>query len=269
MLGLLFAGAVEASSQDVANRIAFEVATIRPSASDSHGSNLNFDVGRVRARNITLQFLLQEAFHLNSGSDDQISGGPSWLRSAAFDIDAKEDDVLSARLEKLPPDERSELLRQLLQALLVDRFGLKFHYEMRVAPIIALTVAKRGSKLEPAEKLPKSGAAAAPRWGGLHNNGNGEVEGRGATMDMLVNVLASQAEIGGRVAVNQTGMTGKYDFTLRWTPEVGEPLGGAYATPEGPSLFAAVQEQLGLKLESRKAPLRVLVIDSVAKASEN
>ncbi len=252
----------------------FEVATVKPGAPDSNDSNVGFNVGRFTTKNATLKFIIQIAYNLNSGSEEQIVGGPSWVRSAPFDIYAKEDDALAAKIEKMPAEEHAETLRVMIQRLLADRFGLTVHFETRELPVNALVVAKGGSKLKPsvaAATSEGSGSGSAPRWGGLHNDGHGEVEGRSATLDMLANVLAAQPELGGRTVVNKTGMSGSYDFTLRWTPDIGTgaPSGKEGADAAGPSLFTALQEQLGLKIESRKEPLQVLVIDHVGKPSEN
>lgn len=250
----------------------FEVATVRPSAPDVRESNIGFRAGHFTAKNANIKFILQYAYHLPSGSGDLISGAPAWASSAGFDIDAKEDDVLAARIEAMTLDERGEVLRPMIQALLADRFALKAHYETRERPVLAMTVAKRGSRLTPTSKAVESaGAAGPPRWGGLHNNGQGEMEGRGATLEMLANVLGAQPEVGDRVIVNETGMVGTYDFTLKWTPEAGAGASSekSNAGVSGPSLFTALEEQLGLKMASRKEPVKVLVIEHLERPSEN
>jgi uncharacterized protein (TIGR03435 family) len=238
----------------------FEVATIRPSSPDAQGSNLNFGENRVTASNMQLRFLLQYAYGLNTGSNDQIVGAPAWIDSLRFDIDAKEDEESAVKIGGMAAAERMATLRQMLQGLLIERFQLKAHHETRQLPVLALTVAKGGAKLTPV------GAVAPDGWTGLHNPRRGETEGRDVPVQMLVETLSSKPEIGGRLVVDATGLQGKYNFKLDWTPE-GTKARDADAG--GPSLFAALQEQLGLKLESRKAPVDCLVIDHLVQPSGN
>jgi uncharacterized protein (TIGR03435 family) len=209
--------------------------------------------------------------------DFQISGGPGWINSERYDIQARPD--RSEPAESLPPDPRKmtdaqlktigDQMRERLRALLADRFQLTIHRETKDAPVYALVVGKNGSKLQAAEE-----GKDGPR--GMRM-GRGQLTGMSAPLSMLANTLSSQL---GRPVLDRTGLTGKYDFKLEWTPDPGQgdgPPGGLPPgieappppDPNGPSLFTAVQEQLGLRLESQKGPMEMIVIDRVEKASEN
>jgi uncharacterized protein (TIGR03435 family) len=170
----------------------------------------------------------------------------------------------------------------MLQALLADRFKLSIHRETKELPVYALVAAKNGPKLQEAKAdatYPNGikGPDGVAR-GGMMRIGGGEVTGQGLPIANLTRMLSQQL---GRTVIDKTGLTGKYDFTLQWTPDEsqgpmfkgadGAPPGGNPAPPEssGPSLFTAIQEQLGLKLESQKGPVEIIVIDHVEKPSQN
>jgi uncharacterized protein (TIGR03435 family) len=242
---------------------AFEVATIKP-AVDSKYSNINFNGQHFSAKNMPLRAVLQVAYDLNFES--QIVNAPGWVESVRFDIDAKEDEATARKQAALPRDLAVEAYRPLIQALLADRFSLKVHHESREFPVLALVAAKGGAKLTPsndaaAAEPDNAKPASSQSWQGLHNK-NGAIEGRSVTLGMLASALGWRPEAAGRMVVDQTGLTGKYDFTLTWAPE-GMP------NADGPSLFTALQEQLGLKLEPTKAPVDILVIDHVEMPSAN
>ena len=162
-----------------------------------------------------------------------------------------------------------ELVRQKLQALLADRFQLTLHHETKEQPVYALVIGKNGSKLQESQSKQE----------GRHMMmGRGELNGEGVPLDMLVSNLSRQV---GRPVIDRTGLKGNYDFKLQWTPDPGQsggPMGGPPPPgveappppdPNGPSIFTAVQEQLGLRLESQKGPVDLIVIDRVEKPSEN
>jgi uncharacterized protein (TIGR03435 family) len=150
----------------------------------------------------------------------------------------------------------------MVQRLLEDRFKLKVHHEMRDLPVYELVAAKGGPKLKPsadtAVKLSELGITATA----------GHIEGRKAKVVMLTDVLGFQRETGSRKVLDKTGLVGEYDFTLRWTQET-EPGVPAPADAPWPSLFTALQEQLGLKLELTKGPMDTIVIDYADMPSEN
>jgi uncharacterized protein (TIGR03435 family) len=193
---------------------------------------------------ITLLDLIADAYGLRY---DQIGGGPNWLGSDHFDIVAK------AAGEG--PLARSQAM-QMLQSLLADRFQVKVHRETKEMPVYALVAGKNGAKLK--ESPPDAAGGTSVRAGsmGMH------MEASKGTMDQLSRQLSLTA---GRPVLDRTGLTGHYTYTLDWLPANGA------APPESdiPSIFTAVQEQLGLKLEATKAPIVMLIIDRAEKPSEN
>jgi uncharacterized protein (TIGR03435 family) len=258
----------------------FEVASIKPNHSRELNISFGFHPGRFVATGTTAKQLIALAYDVR---DLQVSGGPSWVDSERYDIEAKEPDSVVAELPKLPPNQRAEQLRLMVQSLLADRFKLKLRHESKEHPVYALVVAKNGPKLQeakPGDTYP-NGMKGPDGVGhaGMMRMGPGQLAGQGTPMESLARLLSEQL---GRTVLDQTGLKGNYDFTLQWTPEQGEammlkgPEGGKPGTdnaapPEssGPSIFTAIQEQLGLKLESTKGPVEILVIDHVEKPSEN
>jgi uncharacterized protein (TIGR03435 family) len=228
----------------------FDVVSIKPAApgTPSGGAYLLFPGGRFVGKNLPVKRLIIEAYEM---SDFQVTGGPGWIDSERYDIEAKADGLT-----------KIDELRKLTQALLADRFKLQAHRAMKNLPIYALVVAKKGSKMHasqnPDPQKPRfvSGARIAGDF----------------PMDDFAKVLQP---ILGRSVVNRTGLHGVYDLNLEWTPGVGQgpPVPGVAAQPpadpNGPSLFTAIQEQLGLRLASKKGPVEILVIDQVEKPSEN
>jgi uncharacterized protein (TIGR03435 family) len=243
------------------NAPAFEVATIKPSNPETRSSGFYINDDSIELTNMPLTVLLQFAYNLNSGSVDQIIGGPPWMGSSRFDINAKEDAELAARINHLPREERLATQRQMVQALLAERFQLKVHHETREFRVLALRAVKSGAKLT--ETKPDSHDGS---WTGLRGS-KGKIEGRGATIKMLVASLSSKPEMGGRLVIDDTGLSGKYDFELTWSPQSLASQGSDDAG--GPSLFAALQEQLGLKVEDRKSPVDCIVIDHVEMPSKD
>jgi len=222
-------------------RAEFEVASIKPTTTEG-SFTVNFPPGgRFSARNLTVQNLLRNAYGLQ---DYQISGGPGWITTAGFDIEAR-----AGAGGGEPPREQ---VLQMIQALLADRFHLALHRENRQLPIYALVVGKTGPKLQ----------AADSSVGGTKTM-LGQLIVKKMSMTSLAEILAFDLE---RPVRDETGLKGDFAFTLEWTRGLGESDAGPSSRP---SLFTAVQEQLGLKLESTKGPIEVLVIDHVEKPSEN
>jgi uncharacterized protein (TIGR03435 family) len=254
--------------------MSFDVATIKPSDPNTGHASLMMGSDKFETENQTLKAILKFAYNLNMGGDQQISGGPAWVGSAKFDITAKEDAETAAALHKMPPDERVDKVRLMVQGLLAERFKLKVHHEMKDLPVYAMTVAKSGVKMTPVVAVPVATdgtAPARPQGSGIRRMGAGQMQGINTTPELLANVLGSQPEIGGRMVLDKTGSTGKYDFMLKWTPDAGMGGTDAGAAPEssGPSLFTALQEQLGLRLDATKGAVDTIVIDSVEMPSEN
>jgi len=286
ILGL---GVIVAFCQPAAPQPTFEVASIKP-ASPGAGPGRTLMLvpgGGLRANNVTLRMLIAFAYDVK---DFEISGAPNWLNSERYDINAKPDapdepasNTDLARMTAHQGQAFQNRVRQRLQALLADRFQLKIHRESKESPMYALVVAKNGPKLKeaaPREPPPGQNAPEPPGRGSPNGPfrglrmGRGQLTGGGATLAMLANVLSNQL---GRSVVDKTELKGEYDFTLEWTPEPGQ--GPPFGTPppdaapppdvSGPSIFTALQEQLGLRLESAKGPVEILVVDHAEKPDEN
>jgi len=225
----------------------FEVATIKPAAPspDGHTHINNPSDDRFSAINITLLNLMQWAYSM---PERQILDGPSWLGETRFDMQAKAD--IGDQFKNLPSDQGSALKRQMVQALLADRFHLKLHQETRTLPAYDLVLAKGGSKLQPSQSNGKSFGV-----------GRTHFDGQGLTVTIIAEELS---QITGRIAVDKTGLTGRYDLKLQWSPD-----DAAATEAEFPTLFTAIQEQLGLKLEPAKEPVPVLVIDHIDLPTPN
>lgn len=209
--------------------------------------------GSFRTINVSLKGLLQFAFGLPETQILDVTGPAA---SQTFDIDAKVDDATEEQMHKLSSDEGRLRKQQMVQALLAERFKLVSHSETRELPVYALVVTKGGSKLQ----ATKSNGLKISSW-------YGRLEAEGVTTDGLARELA---KVVGRVVVDKTGIPGRFDVTLRWTPDQGpEKLNGEPIPDPPPSIFTAVQEQLGLKLDSQKGSVQVLVVEHVETPTAN
>jgi uncharacterized protein (TIGR03435 family) len=237
----------------------FDVISIHlsPPSPDGHNHIWNDPhESHFRTGNLSIRDLIQYAYNLPKS---QILGGPQWLNSAMYDIDAKSDPEQDAKLKSVSSEDAAQQKRLMVQALLADRFALVAHHESRELPIYNLVLTKDGPKFQPSER---SGTTIDTGRSRMH------IAGSDDTIALLARELAQSQ---GRVVVNRTGLTGRYDLTLRWTPDDAPPplLNGAPDPNAPPGLFTAIQEQLGLKLESSKGPVEVLVIDRIAQPSPN
>jgi uncharacterized protein (TIGR03435 family) len=241
-------------------KLAFEVASIKPGEPDSNRVSLGIRPGnRFGTTNASLKTLIGFAFDLR---DHQISGGPNWITSARFNIDAKPDPAIVIA----PPPNGTAQMREMVQSLLADRFKLAFHHETREEPVYELVVDKGGPKL-------KETMVTDPKQGFGLRMGMAEINATATSVAMLANQLSQRL---GRSVIDKTGLTGKYDFVLKWTPDA-LPVGGPprgddrepAPDPNGPSIFGALQQDLGLKLQSAKGPVEVLIIDHAEKPDAN
>ena len=240
----------------------FEVATVRPNGSGAANSSINVQPGgRLTATNQTLRNLIRNAFNRQP---DQMVGGPDWIDSDRFDIVAKVSDADLDAKGMMPAPQF--MLR--VQSLLEDRFRMITHWETRELPVYALVIATPG-KLGPKLRAHTGGCdrardAGPPAPGtppmncGTRTNMTptaGKVSGSGITMQTFARNLAGGT---GRNVVDKTALEGSYDLELEFTPD---------QSPDttGPSLFTAMQEQLGLKLDAQHAPVEVVVIDRLEK----
>jgi bla regulator protein BlaR1 len=200
------------------------------------------------------------AYNLPFGSErTRIVGGPDWLLTAQYDIQAKIDDSLYAAMQKMAPEQQREQVDLMEQSLLAERFELKMHFETRDMPVYALVVAKGGLKLTPAKDGETTSISSL----------NSEMIAKSVTLDDFAQ-SSLWTPIGGRLVVDQTGLKGAYDFTLNWGQEqIVAPEAGQESAPVLSPIFTAIQQQLGLKLVPTKAPVEVMVIDHIEKPSEN
>jgi bla regulator protein BlaR1 len=227
----------------------FEIASVKPSPSGPSGAEFNFAAGGgLAVRNADLKGIIQMAFDSQAF---QIAGAPGWTTSARYDIFAKSADARPGA----SPDELRQDARRKLQTLLADRFQLLFHRETRQVNIYHLTIAKDG-----------------PKFAGAHDSGpNGGINGRcgqyvgtKSSIGSLVYMLSR--ELGSPID-DRTGLTGRYDFKLEYAP-----TGTCQQVADNgdrPSVFSALQDQIGLKLESAKGPVEIIVIDRIERPTGN
>lgn len=279
---LSFAHASAKHLQSTENtKAVFEVASIKPNHSGSSGHHSDFSHGRLVATNITTKTLIRRAYGV---SDYQISGEPEWVDSDAYDIEAKMDDAAAEAWQKLPDEDRAEQYKGMFQALLAERFNLKVGHETKQLPVFALVVAKGGIKFSPTKLPPEDPSRAnssqepnQPRRGTSVSGRGREYTASGTAVKMTAwaSALSSLPELEGRIALDETGLPGEYDFSMKWTRERPSDVRDAPAAAavaldtSGPSLFTALQEQLGLKLEAKKGPVDTIVIVHIERPSEN
>jgi bla regulator protein blaR1 len=250
----------------------FEVETIKPGQPGATGIRAFGPKGadRFLAINVTVKDLIDFAYTIDD--DRQVVGLSGWMISKRFDIDAKVGDAEVAAMSKLPHLRMMDPYRFMQQSMLADRFKLKVHFETKELPIYALLIAKGGPKLKASEMNPAHPAETAKP--GSLETGVGRAAATGVTMGMLVELLERQNEVGnppggrGRKVVDKTNLRGLYDWTLNWTPWQ-NLSSGELSESKGPSLFTALQEQLGLKLEPARGKVEVVVIDHIDLPSEN
>ena len=230
----------------------FEVVSVKPADPDARGGGIGFPNGTFTATNIPARSLITLAYDIPSF---QLTGGPNWTSDERYDVVAK----MPAGAVKPAGPERWAQMRMALQALLADRFQLAIHRESRMIPGYALVVVKNGFKLK---KIADEGNADFSSY-------RGKLVAHKISMDLLARNLSGNLS---SPVVDMTGIRGVFDLTLEWSPdEVQAPAkaGGEAVEVAGPSIFTAVQQQLGLKLETRKAPVEMIVIDRIEKATAN
>jgi uncharacterized protein (TIGR03435 family) len=230
--------------------VAFEAATIKRNLSNSAGMETLFMAGGFRAQNHPVRELIRYAYEVQSY---RIVGGPDWIRAERFDV-----------IGRAAGDVPRGALSAMLQTLLADRFKLRAHLEVREMPIYALVAARSdrrpGAQLTPGSAarcrppgpgVPSWEAGKPPRCGALLSN-PGVAMGYSVTLKQLADFLAETVD---RSVVDRTGLSETFDLDLKWAPGL--------IDEKAPGLFTALQEQLGLRLESQRGPVEVLVVDDV------
>jgi uncharacterized protein (TIGR03435 family) len=218
----------------------FEVASIKPCIADPHSSGMTTGHGRLNASCVTLKRSIMGAYGVGP---NQVVGGLDWLDSERFDIVAKAE-----------TPEGDHGLMAMLQTLLTERFHLALHREDRPIQAYLMEVGKNGPKLEKGDGTE-----------GKTDNGRGNLVVTNTTMDRFAEVLSRQMDL---PVINHTALDGVFNVKLKWTPESARAAADG-ATADGPSVFTAIQEQLGLRLRAQKVPVEVLVIDHAEKPSAN
>jgi uncharacterized protein (TIGR03435 family) len=259
-LALLTAGAV--FGQTPVGAPAFEVASVKPAAPPANPGQLRVemggDPGMIDYKNVSLKTVIARAYRMK---EFQISG-PDWIETARFDI-----------LAKVPPNAPKGQIPPMLQNLLAERFKLTVHREQKVMPVYAMVVGKGGLMVKPMEGEPE---------GSMSNKFS--PKGRAFSGQMTLSALAAAlSQMLDRPVVDLSGIKGTYDIDLEWVPDehessaltkmriMGGPAGGGAEAhgetpdPNGQSIFGALQEKLGLRLEGRKSPVDILVVDAAEK----
>jgi uncharacterized protein (TIGR03435 family) len=213
--------------------------------------------------------LIQSAYGLFNR--DRIVAAPSWVDTERYDVAAKIEPSVIDDLQKLNPSQISAARNQMLQALLADRLMLALHRETRELTVYSLVVAKNGPKIQESKPIDAvlGGSNGRGGRGGLGpgmSARSGSIKGRSVTLRSFADFLAAQL---GRPVLDKTGLTGLYDLDLQWTPDDNELQSPPGSAPNGPAIFTAIQEQLGLKLEAGKGPVEIIVIDHIERPSGN
>jgi uncharacterized protein (TIGR03435 family) len=256
-----------ATAPDYVPTLTFDVASVRES-SPPQGNGLRVGVSspphscKFAASNFPAKGLLQAAY----GFGTPITGGPDWLNDHFFTVETKCDHSVDEQLAKLTDDQAKLEKQHMLQALLAERFQLKAHTEVKESSVYAITVAKGGHKLHEVKIDPDDPNHPNPALTGVDVQAHGGAQGlefvvHSASLRSIAGMVTSQIEA---PVVDHTGLPGYYDFTLQF----GRPWSAN--NPDGwPDIFTAIQEQLGLKLESTRAPIDVLVIDHMEMPTAN
>jgi uncharacterized protein (TIGR03435 family) len=263
-IALAAAPLCDAQPRTVMAPIAFEAASIKPSSATGNSKTINVDFGSVQIKAMSLKDLVLRAYGrgraLQLSRSDLVAGGPRWCETDLYDVYAKPGQDLNRSGEQI-----SEMLKTLLR----DRFKLAFHQESKEASGYLLGVAKNGPKMT--KRSPGYGGAAhSLRTSGRNPQGGFEAKWRDAPLTSVADYLGSY--VLDLPVVDRTGLAGTFDLDLNWTPDETQ-FGGRYKEAQErsrlPSLFAAIPEQLGLRLEAGKVPVAVIVIDHAEKPAAN
>jgi uncharacterized protein (TIGR03435 family) len=249
--------------------LAYDVAAIKLDNSGSGDVGYKNPPDGLVLTNIPLVQVIRLAYQVQ---DPQLLGVPDWIRAERYDIDAKMDEAVAAAFNKLDAEGRRLARLQMLQALLADRFKLVVHRDSRDVSVFMLVAGKNGPKLKETPAVsPAPGAPAVMPTGGpsIRNSRNGTgpitLTVYRCKGESLANMLSPYA---GRPVVDKTGLASKYDFILRFLPD-DAPASESASDPTATSLFTAVQDQLGLKLEAGRGPVEHIVIDHIERPSGN
>ncbi len=237
-------------ADDIAAKLpVYDVVSIKPNKSGSGNSGWRTGDDSFAATNVSVKFLLETAYDIKQ---DLISGVTGPIDSARFDVIAKIVEPDPAVMKKLTDKQRQAMLLPVL----TERFQLKAHTEIKILPVYELDVMPDGTKFKQSSDSGKQG------WGFNYHGNQGTLTAHDLSMASLVSLLTDIAQ---RTVIDKTGLTGKYEITLKWSQDVGPDS----TTDTFPSIFTALPEQLGLKLKPAKGPVETLVVDHIAMPSEN
>ena len=272
IVGFVFVGygsAQPRGGENLAPPYSFEVSSIRPTSAQSsfNSVRMDFEPDGYAAFNISLQMLVKTAYGIE---DYQVVDNSKLLSAAKYDIRATVDPSAADAIGKLSQEERKQIQQRMLQGLLADRFKLTVHREFRDLPVYFLVVGKNGPKFRQSKPNDDyhnglktiDGMPLGPHMGRMALGG-GDISVQGLPMASLTSSLTRELRT---PVLDKTGLTGAYDFSLQWQPAA-QSMPGPENT--GPTLFEAVEEQLGLRLEATKAPVAVLLIDHAESPSPN
>lgn len=226
-----------------------------------------------------MRYLLTQAYDIRFY---QISAAPDWITSEMYDVEAKMDPDTADALKAMNPEQRKLAQQQMLQAVLTERLALKFHNETKEQTVYFLTVAKSGSKLPPSKPTAENNQLIGPDGSGVSGyvavgrpavTGDRKYIAYAVSMSYFVRLLSTELR---RPVLDKTGLTGTYDFSFEYLSDVAhsptpdsESATPIAADPGGASIFTAIQQQLGLKLQSGKGPIEMFVIDHVERPAAN
>ena len=246
----------------------FEVVSIRENTSHDGGMSWSSNSSGISMKNLQLDMMIRSVFGLVYSNEGQIVGLPPWAKTEHFDLEARVSEEDAPLLKDLNDAQRDEMLL----AVLVDRFHMKAHLETKDGPVYALVVAKGGSKLTPVTSSSSGNTVtdsakkdAVPTGG--YMTSDKEVHANAIPIESIVSIMTSLAQ---REIVDRTGLKGKYSFDLKFTPDREADETSAKSQDNlAPPFFTAIQEQLGLRLEGMRGPVRAVIVDQIEKPSAN
>jgi uncharacterized protein (TIGR03435 family) len=242
---------------------AFDVVLVKENKSHTSFGHAVFSEQGVSVENMPLLNVIRMAYNMINSVDTQFIDVPGWAKTDRFNIEAKVDAGDLDRLHKLTRAERQVML----QKILADRFGLKAHADQREQPVYLLVVAKKGAKINKVAEIDPALIKGPAEGAALPLFTDREIDAKAIWMSSLAMMLTQVVH---RPVIDRTGLVGNYDVELKWTPDLaGDADSSKVGSDTGPSLFTAVQEQLGLKLEAAKQKVGVLVIDHLEMPSAN
>ncbi|HEY6467677.1 MAG TPA: TIGR03435 family protein [Candidatus Acidoferrales bacterium] len=271
----------------------FEVASVKKHPPENDGGRKigismgGPDVSQFHASNVTAKMLIATAYGVK---EFQIAGGPSWIGSERWDINAKVEDSLVPQLQKLPREQQEAKQALMIRSLLLDRYGLKVTRSTKESNVLALVVAKGGPKLKevpapdpqaqaeapsPEPRVPGHVPTPPPGNALMMMNGGTGLATLAANAVPITDLVTQLSRMVGQQVVDQTGLKGMYQYTLQFAPQGGlpgmplPPPADATSDNNTASIFTALQEQLGMKLESTKGPVETITIDHIEEPSEN